>query len=532
MKIALTTFNSKYIHPSVALRILKQDALNHGVEVDMFEYTIKEDLNRVVNDLKEYDIVGISCYIYNIELTKKLIEQLRLENKNIKIILGGPEVSYITLDEAIKLDADYVICGEGESVLSELLSSLNTGSIFKHEAIIDVKQEIENTQVNIVSLDYAQPLMNQYDDLDIEHQIIYLETSRGCPYLCSYCQASLDNLIRPVDLNEVLKLIEDAIEKEVKLVKFLDRTFNFDVERTNKIISHIIELDNNKTTFQFEITGELLDESSIRLINKKARPGLFRFEIGVQSTNYEANKAIRRFQNFDKLKKNILSLKNGGKIVIHLDLIAGLPYENLDSFVKTFNDVYNLEPLELQLGFLKLLKGTHLNTMVDQFEYQFDKLAPYQIKSSAFLSESDLKVIEGCEHGLEHVYNARKAKEVALYLISKYDYNPFYFYESIGANIFFNMQLHELYELINDLFIKDSEDKIELLKNYYAITKQRPKVLFKCENKKAVLHHLIAQENLVQNEVFSNSNVEHIKDDVYFVYLINTKKHYLLNIER
>lgn len=531
MKIALSTINSKYIHPSVALRILRKDLENHRIHSTLLEYNKKSDLKQILEKLLEYDIVCFSTYIYNVEEIKFLGQQLKKNKPEIIIILGGPEVSFLQLKDTENLTFDYIVCGEGEKVLVDLLKSLVDNQPYTNPSLIINKTNgiIMNTTVNYVSIAYAQELVNQIDDIDYENQIVYLETSRGCPYLCSYCQASLDNDVRDFSIDYIINLIKEMFTRKVKIVKFLDRTFNYDVQRINNIIEYIIEHDNNYTTFQLEITGELLDDSTINLINNKARKGLFRFEIGIQSTNEQTNRSVRRFQNFERLSKIIKKLQDGDRVVLHLDLIAGLPYEDLSSFKKTFNEVFAFKAEELQLGFLKFLKGSHLQTMINEHEYVFEPLAPYEVIENKYLDKKDIQIIKEVEHALEEIYNHQKAKDFYLYLCDKYKYDYFDLFYEIYQIIKEAKQKYEIYyALANSTLIKDNEDKIALFNNYYLDVKQRNKTLSKVKEKKKILHCFIKEFNLVQNEVFTASCLEQIDSQTYYLYLLKQQKVFLL----
>lgn len=531
MKIALATINSKYIHPSVALRILEKDLANHNIKTTLLEYNKKSDLKQALEQLINYDIVCFSTYIYNIQEISFLSNELKKLIPNIIIILGGPEVSYLNKQDAQKLTFDYIICGEGEKLLVLLVKALLDKETFQHPSLITKQQTniTMNKTINYVELNYAQPLVNGLDNLDLDNQIVYLETSRGCPYLCSYCQASIDNNVRNFPLDYILTLIKEILEKKVKIVKFLDRTFNYDVERINSIIKYIIENDNNYTTFQLEITGELLADSTIDLINDKARAGLFRFEIGIQSTNEKTNNSVRRYQNFNRLSQIINKIKAGNKVVLHLDLIAGLPYEDLTSFKKTFNQVFAFQAEELQLGFLKLLKGTHLQTLVDEHQYVFEQDAPYEVISNKYLSASDIKIIKDVEEALEQLYNHQKAKDFYLYLVEKYHYDYFDLLYQLSQIIGDHKQRYQLYyKIANSEIIKDNEDRISLLNNYYLDVKQRNKPLSKVLEKKKILHCFIDKFDLVQNEVFSASCLEEIDSKTYYLYLLKQQKVFIL----
>lgn len=534
MKIVLTTLNSKYIHPNLALRILKNDLLNHQLECDLIEYSIKHDLNEIVFELKDYDIIGLSCYIFNIEAIKKLTFLIKQANPKAIIVLGGPEVSYFSEQDAQAIAFDYIVCGEGEQIFVELLNNIiNNNEIDNQYLIINNKQTITlNRAIHQVTPSYFYALTNDITNIDLENQLVYLETSRGCPYGCYYCLASLDNKIRDIPLDMIFTKLAYLLAHKAKIVKFLDRTFNFNVIRTNQILNYLIENDNGFTTFQFEITGELLDESSIDLINQRARVGLFRFEIGIQSTNDFANKAIGRYQNFASLKKVIERINQGKKVVLHLDLIAGLPYEDLESFRQTFNDVYHLNGLELQLGILKLLKGTKMNNLVVEHNYVFEKTAPYELIENKYLSKSDLDKIEYVEKGLNNFYNQQKAKQLVRYLLKNKKINPFDLFYQLGKIVSENNnQIYDLYyAILHSSLINNQEDLIILFNNYYDINKLRAKSLTKISNKKDVLHQFIKKYGLVQNEVFSHSIVEQINNSTYFIRDMKTNKNYIMKI--
>lgn len=530
MPVALTTLNAKYIHPSLALRIISNDLANHSIVHEVLEYNTKSDMEAVLEALSQYDILGISCYIYNINEILFLIEQLRIIKPEQIIILGGPEVSFVKKEELPNYQVDYIVCGEGEKVVASLIQTIINKETTIPSSVIDVKQEVMNTTQNQVAMDYAMPLTNDLEGIDIEHQIVYLETSRGCPYKCAYCQASLDNNMRNFNLDYVKAKIDEVLMKRVKLVKFLDRTFNFDVKRTNEIFNYIIENNNDYTTFQLEITGELLNESSIDLINDKAPAGLFRFEIGVQSTNYQANRAVRRYQDFAKLGKIVKKIKDGQKVVTHLDLIAGLPFEDLASFEKTFNEVFDLKPDELQLGFLKLLKGTHFNELVKEYQYEFDLKAPFEIKSNQWLRRAELEQIDYVEHALNRYYNNDKAKDYINYLVDVKKVNPFQLLMDLGKNLHRKMQIHDIYEnLLNSKYTSEDDLKYLYL-NYYQINNVRPKRLSHVPSKKDIFHILLEKYPVTANDVFNYGCIEKIEDNKYFIYLLNTKQNYELEI--
>lgn len=534
MKILLTTLNSKYIHYNLAIRILRNDLNNHNIACDMVEYNIKNDLELLAMQLKEYDLIALSTYIFNIEATKKLVNLIKQANPNVVIVLGGPEVSYLNESEARELVFDYIICGNGEKLLVSLINDLKNNKFISNKYIVSKKDNeiILNKDVHKVLDDYFYDLTNDFYNVDLNNQIVYFETSRGCPYGCYYCLASLDNDIRNVPIANIFEKLAYLLENKAKIVKFLDRTFNFNVKTTNQILEYLIENDNNYTTFQFEITGELLAESSIDLINKRARKNQFRFEIGIQSTNKQANLEIGRYQDFNKLKKVIEKIQEKDKVILHLDLIAGLPYEDIDSFKQTFNEVYDLKGMELQLGILKLLKGTKMNDLVLKHEYVFEKKAPYELIKNKYLSEDELDIIEIVEKGLNNFYNQRKAKEFVEYILNVKDINAFDLYYELGMIILNNNnQLYDIYNgVLTSKIVENDEDIYQLLNNYYSINKNRPKPLTNVKNKKVILHQFCEEYKIIQNEVFSHTIVEQINSDTYFLKNMIEDKCYVMKI--
>ena len=447
MKTLLLGINSKYIHPNVAIRLLKA---NCDFEVDLKEFNIKDKIENIYNYIVDnrYDTIGISCYIWNIELVNQLL--IKLKELNITIILGGPEVSYNASYYIDKGLCHYVIKNEGEEAFNLLLHYLN------NEISID---EIPNLYhkdgftfdklVDISKLKMAYHLLN-----DIKNKIIYIETSRGCRFNCGYCMASLDNKLRFFDIEEIKKEVLILINNGGRVFKFLDRTFNANKKNFISLIDFIILNHKEGNSFQFEITGDLLDDDIISYINRHAPKNLFRFEIGIQSTNIKANKAVYRIQNNEKLFHNIRLIQEANIIDLHLDLIAGLPYEDYKSFINTFNEVLSLRPKELQLGFLKLLKGTKLYSEKEMYGYKFNQQAPYDIISNNFLSIEDINNIHIVEDAFEKFYNKTTFKKAINYILDNIP-NPFEFFFNLGSNKIPSSTLEETFKYIND-YVKDN----------------------------------------------------------------------------
>ena len=442
MKTLLLGINSKYIHPNMAIRLLK---VNCDYDVSLKEFNIKDKVNDIYDYIinNNYEVIGISCYIWNIELVKELLSLLK--NHNLTIILGGPEVSY---NAPYYLDNDlcnYVIKNEGEEAFNLLLHYLNK-EINLNE-IPNLYYKGGFTFDKLVDLSKTKMAYHLLDDLN--NKIIYIETSRGCPFKCGYCMASLDNKLRFFDIEEIKNEVLRLINQGGRIFKFLDRTFNANKKNFLSLIDFIIKHHKENNSFQFEITGDLLDDEIIKYINQNAPKNLFRFEIGIQSTNINANKAVYRNQNNEKLFHNIKLIQDANIIDLHLDLIAGLPYEDYDSFKNTFNEVLSLRPKELQLGFLKLLKGTKLYEEKAKYGYKFNLNAPYDIISNDFMSIEDIKNIHILEDAFERYYNSTYYKVSINYILDNID-NPFDFFFELGNKELKSKRLQDTFKLLDD----------------------------------------------------------------------------------
>lgn len=437
LKILLTTLNSKFIHSNLAIRYLRSFC-NETFDVQIKEYTINDNINSTINDifLEHADIVAFSCYIWNIEQTLKVVSTLRSADKDIKIILGGPEVSYNPEEFLIKNpEADYIIFGEGELTLKQLLNHLhdNNGSLkdiyglaFRNDKGIEVNEARELIKdLNIIYFPYQ-------DELDkINGKMVYYETSRGCPYNCQYCLSSTISGVRYFSINRVKKDLSSLINAGVSQIKFVDRTFNCHKERTKEIFEYLIKL-NPSVNFHFEISAELLDDEILTIL-REAPEGLFQFEIGVQSTNEETLGIIFRKSNFETIRKNVSALSSFKNIHLHLDLIAGLPKEDYKSFKNSFNDVYGLKPQMLQLGFLKLLRGSGLRMRSDELGIKYNNYTPYEVISTNELSYSDIIKLKDIEDCLEKYYNSNRFSKTMEYITNNLYSNPFDFFEEFSG---------------------------------------------------------------------------------------------------
>ncbi|MCC6583453.1 MAG: B12-binding domain-containing radical SAM protein, partial [Chitinophagales bacterium] len=377
MRLLLTTLNAKYIHTNLAIRILYE--LNKEHEgLSWKEFTINEDKVKVAEECAQYDIVAFSCYIWNITQTLEIAAMIKAKRPFVKILLGGPEVSY-EYNDIISLESvDYIIAGEGETPFKLFLQSYPDtenvpGLIYKKEIKI-----VENKAAPMFDLkNFAHIMPYSSDNIEsLRTKILYIETSRGCPYKCEFCLASLDNKVRYLP-DENIKSTLLFMMQHGKVIKFLDRTFNIKKDFTIDIFQFILDHHRPENVFQFEITADIIHPEIIRFIEEKVPAGLFRFEIGIQTVNQQANLEVSRKQNFDKTKKIIQALEN--KIEMHLDLIVGLALDYFEDIRYSFEEVFKLFAPELQLGFLKFLKGTPVRDKHQQHGFVFDKNPPYQI---------------------------------------------------------------------------------------------------------------------------------------------------------
>lgn len=455
MKTILTTLNAKYIHTSLALRWLYV-ANKDRFDISFKEYVIKEDLERIAEELlaSEPNVIGISVYIWNVEKSERLISILKEKNPSLIIILGGPEVTYEPEYFLKHWNIDYVVSGEGEFVLGDLLNAIENHQSTEIEGVSSI-QNISRAVVkaNLSKLaSLTSPYTLEEDKTDIKNRLVYFETSRGCPYQCQYCLSSLEKGVRYFPHEHIFGNLQYLIDNGAKQVKFLDRTFNLNKEHTKSVFDFLIDNYRPNLSLQFEIYADLLTDETIDYLNSKLPTNYFRFEIGIQSTYEPTNITVKRKQNFPLLAENIRKLMNGGKIDLHLDLIAGLPYETLDRFRKSFNDVFDLKGKEVQLGFLKMLRGTALRRNADKYGYIYSKQAPYEIDSNNDISKEELKRIHDAEHALEKYWNSGKFSRTMNILIeTQYKRKYFELFDQIGQYYNQNRLPHHGYQL-EDVF--------------------------------------------------------------------------------
>ncbi len=445
MNILLCAVNSKFSHTNLAVRLLNRFS---GDKCEIAEFTINEPISFAVSEIykKQPEIICFSCYIWNIEFIKKCAETLKSLLPASKIVLGGPEVSYCP-DEYMKHPfTDAVICGEGELIFKELCENG-----FEFESIPGVVYRKNNEIIhnappkNILPLDeipfpYTEPELKEF-----KNKLLYYESSRGCPYSCSYCLSSVMHSVRFASLDKVKQDLKKFIDSDVKIVKFIDRTFNADDKRAYEIFDFLIKTGKN-TRFHFEISAHILTDRTLKLLSK-APDGLFQFEIGVQTTNEDTVTAINRKTDFNVLSETVKTLLSFKNIHLHLDLIAGLPFEDIASFKKSFNDVFSLKPHMLQLGFLKLLKGTKIRTEHELHGYKFISYPPYEILKNNYMSFHDILTLKRIEDITEKYYNSGK------------------FVKTIDSMLPHFTVPFDMFLAIADFFEKNKYDKISLSQN-------------------------------------------------------------------
>ena len=439
MKIIGTTLNAKYIHTNLALRYLKAYAAP-DYNVEIVEYTIKDPVMNIVTDLykRNPDVIGFSCYIWNMEEIKKVVTILKKVLPDVHIVLGGPEVTYDPFFWLREIPGvDFIVIGEGEATFKNLLAEIDGRKDFHQVqgiAFLEGEKPIITPPAAKVDLKtLPSPFRFEEDIPNLSKRITYIETSRGCPFNCQFCLSSIETGVRFFDRERIKDDIRFLMKNGAKTIKFMDRTFNISRSYALDIFDFLIAEHEPGCVFQFEITADIMKPEVIEYLNKEAPKGLFRFEIGVQSTNDYTNELVKRKQNFEKLKRTVTMIKDGAKVDQHLDLIAGLPEENYDSFRKTFNDVFEMRPEELQLGFLKMLRGTGLRQQAKQWNYQYMDQAPYEIVSNNVMPFTDIIRIKQVEDVLEKYWNDHRMDLGVEYLVSTVYSSPFDFFQEFGS---------------------------------------------------------------------------------------------------
>lgn len=519
MKVILTTLNSKFIHSCLAIRYLKS-YIEDIITIELKEYTINQNIDFIASDLYKCkpDIIGFSTYIWNLNETLKICEILKIVNPNIKIILGGPEVSYDGV-EVLKNNPfiDFIVYGEGEETFRELMEPLiNKKNNFQH-----IKGLIYRSDDEVVK-NQPRPLITDLNKIptpyktindEFENKIVYFESSRGCPFKCEFCLSSTIKGVRYFDINRVKEELGKLIDGKVKQVKFVDRTFNANKKYAMEIMNFIIDKNPQNMNFHFEVTAHLLDDEMLEFLSK-VKEGLFQLEVGVQSTNPNTIEAVGRTTDFDKLRSITKRIKSFNNIHQHLDLIAGLPYEDYQSFRKSFNQVYEIKPEKIQLGFLKLLKGSGLRINEEKHGFKYLNNPPYEILENNYIKYHEIIKLKAIEELVERYYNEGYFEHSLEYVILNHYTSPFDFYEEF-SEFWESKEYHKvsnsrvmLYEIFLEFFkFKNFENTIifiELLRYDFIKNNHSSKMPRELNNNRKIISqrdvHTILKDEKVINE--------------------------------
>ena len=422
MNVVLSTLNSKFIHSSLALRYLKAYGEAHGQAYDIVEYTINMPVLHILSDITEHDIdvLGFACYIWNIEMTLHVVDMVKAVRPDIKIVLGGPEVSF-TADELLERcpNIDYIVQGEGEEAFHALVTALHLGNDGLDPVIPGVRgrrdgsilgslEAVEVSDLSSIPFPYTEEDME-----DLEHKIIYYESSRGCPFSCQYCLSGNKNTVRFFPQKRTLEELQWFIDHGVKQVKFVDRTFNCAPHHHRPLMEFMRDSDTDMN-FHLEMEPELMTEWETNILCETP-PGRIQIEVGVQSTHKKTLDAINRYNDWPYIQKSIRPIIQAGRTHVHMDLIVGLPHEDFNRFGQSFNDLFSLQPHALQIGFLKLLKGSGVRRM-REYKYVADPLAPYEVLSTHVLPYDDVRFLKYFEDVFERFYNSERFRTTFGYI--------------------------------------------------------------------------------------------------------------------
>ena len=547
-KIVLAGINSQYVHLNLAVRYLKKYVeANSDLKIEIYETNINNQVFNIIKDIYELnpDKIIFSTYIWNKEYIVEIVKELKKVLPNVEIILGGPEVSYKWEKFMANIpEVDALLLGEGEKVILNFLTKKDKkalGVVYRENGEIifnGIEPIIEN--LDIVPF--------PYEDWELEDRtkIFYYESSRGCPFSCSYCLSSIDKTVRYYSLDRVKKDLKRFLDSPIKLLKFVDRTFNLKKERYMEIWKFLLENYREGITFHFEINANIFDDETLDFLEKVPK-GYFQFEIGVQSINPETMVAIKRNNILDKLAHNVRRISRN--IHLHLDLIAGLPYETYDIFKGSFNYVYNLKPEMIQLGFLKLLKGTQMYDEVEKYQYKYYSKPPYEVFSNEFISFGELVKLKNLEKMLDYYYNSEKFRYTCDFVIKNNFDTPFAFFEKIADYYDKKGYLkisHKEVALFNILYnfyvennLKDLDIFVEFLKyDYLALGKPGLYPEWLKSNKDSELHNQLIKDSEFKSvrEGHKNSELEEFKYNIFtnkreninIFFNYKTKKHEII----
>lgn len=547
-KIVLAGINSQYVHLNLAVRYLKKYVeANSDLKIEIYETNINNQVFNIIKDIYELnpDKIIFSTYIWNKEYIVEIVKELKKVLPNVEIILGGPEVSYKWEKFMANMpEVDALLLGEGEKVILNFLTK-------KEDKVLGV---VSRKNGEIV-FNGVEPIIENldivpfpYEDWELEDRtkIFYYESSRGCPFSCSYCLSSIDKTVRYYSLDRVKKDLKRFLDSPIKLLKFVDRTFNLKKERYMEIWKFLLENYREGITFHFEINANIFDDETLDFLEKVPK-GYFQFEIGIQSINPETMVAIKRNNILDKLAHNVRRISKN--IHLHLDLIAGLPYETYDIFKDSFNYVYNLKPEMIQLGFLKLLKGTQMYDEVEKYNYKYYSKPPYEVFSNKFISFGELVKLKNLEKMLDYYYNSEKFSYTCDFVIKNNFDTPFTFFEKIAdyydkkGYLKISHKEVALFNILYDFYVennlKDLDIFVEFLKyDYLALGKPGSYPEWLKSNKDSELHNQLIKDSEFKSvrEGHKNSELEEFKyniftnkrEDINIFFNYKTKKHEII----
>ncbi len=469
-KILIAAINSKYIHTNLAVRYIKGYVERYSdKKIDIYETSINNNMLKVIRDIFDEapDTLIFSTYIWNKEYIFKLVKEIKKVLPMTKIILGGPEVSYNSKKILENfLEVDYITVGEGEKTTLDLLNEEieEVKGVYYRK---DGEVIFNGHQETIKDLDEIPFPYSEKELRENKTQIFYYESSRGCPYMCSYCMSSLDKNVRYFSIGRVREDLNKFLENGIKLIKFVDRTFNLKKERYMEIWEHLLSIYQEGITFHFEISGDLFDDEVIEFLEGVPKD-YFQFEIGVQTINPITMKTIRRNTDLDRLEKNVLRIKDN--IHLHLDLIAGLPYEDYETFKRSFDYVHNMYPEMVQLGFLKVLEGTQISKEVEEFDYKYLNYPPYEVLSNKYISYKEITRLKDVEEVLDYYYNSEKYPNSIKYIIDNHYDSSFDLYEEI-ANYFkdkgylkISHKWNSLFDYLYEFYLEKRFEDIDIFK--------------------------------------------------------------------
>lgn len=547
-KIVLAGINSQYVHLNLAVRYLKKYVeANSDLKIEIYETNINNQVFNIIKDIYELnpDKIIFSTYIWNKEYVVEIVRELKKVLPNVEIILGGPEVSYKWEKFMANMpEIDALLLGEGEKVILNFLTKKDKkalGVVCRENGEIifnGIEPIIEN--LDIVPF--------PYEDWELEDRtkIFYYESSRGCPFSCSYCLSSIDKTVRYYSLDRVKKDLKRFLDSPIKLLKFVDRTFNLKKERYMEIWKFLLENYREGITFHFEINANIFDDETLDFLEKVPK-GYFQFEIGVQSITPETMVAIKRNNILDKLAHNVRRISRN--IHLHLDLIAGLPYETYDIFKDSFNYVYNLKPEMIQLGFLKLLKGTQMYDEVEKYQYKYYSKPPYEVFSNKFISFGELVKLKNLEKMLDYYYNSEKFSYTCDFVIKNNFDSAFTFFEKIAdyydkkGYLKISHKEVALFNILYDFYVennlKDLDIFVEFLKyDYLALGKPGSYPEWLKSNKDSELHNQLIKDSEFKSvrEGHKNSELEEFKYNIFtnkreninIFFNYKTKKHEII----